>query len=108
MYLKPVFYYRSNENSALRTTVITVVITRALEPEPELGAGALEPGFFRGAGAGAGALCEIQVELKPELELVVQKSAPDPRVHFLRRYCYWRISHNLTAPLHKIEKLIPL
>ena len=43
----------------------------ALEPDPELGTGAMEPGFFRGAGAGAGALCKIQVELEPELEPVV-------------------------------------
>jgi len=57
--------------------------------------------------AGAGALCEIQVEVEPELEPVVWKLAPAP-IHFLRCYCYWRISHNLTATLHKIEKLMPL
>ena len=45
--------------------------SRALEPEPELGAGAPEPDFFRGAGAVAGALRGIQVELEPELEPVV-------------------------------------
>ena len=47
----------------------SVVKSRALELEP--GAGAPRPGFFRGAGAGFGALCEIQVELEPELESVV-------------------------------------
>ena len=73
--------------------------SRALQPELELGAEAPEPGLFRGAGA----LCEIQVELEP----VVWKLAPAP-IHFLRCYCYWRISHNLTATLHKIEKLMPL
>ena len=42
---------------------------RALEPE--LGAEAPELGLFRGPRAVAGALCEIQVELEPELEPVV-------------------------------------
>ena len=42
--------------------LIILLTSRALELEPELGAGAPEQGFFRGAGAGA--LCEIQVELE--------------------------------------------
>ena len=48
--------------------VLEDIASRALEPEPELGARAPEPGFFRVAGAGAGALREIQLELDPELE----------------------------------------
>ena len=47
-----------------------------MEPKPELGAP--EPDFLGGAGAGAGALREIQVELEPELEPVVQRLAPAP------------------------------